>query len=153
MLLTVRNYVGFEVLSAVVTKSTVFWVITPCSPMKVNLRFGGSYRLLLQDRRISRARNQPDSRWQVVGGISTDYTALYPRRWLTDRRNVMGWSVNRFVFLMGTPLVFCEDVAGFSNIMSVKLMLEMVTETVLQSVAPVRAELRDTASPRRGSES
>jgi hypothetical protein len=26
-------------------KSTVFWGITPCSPLKVNGRFGGKYRL------------------------------------------------------------------------------------------------------------
>jgi hypothetical protein len=28
--------VGFEVLTVVVTKSTIFWDITPCSPLKVN---------------------------------------------------------------------------------------------------------------------
>jgi hypothetical protein len=34
-------FVGFEVLAAVVMKSTIFWDITPCSPLKVNRRFGG----------------------------------------------------------------------------------------------------------------
>jgi ribosome maturation factor RimP len=33
--------VGFEVLTAVVMKSNVFWDIMPCSPLKVNRRFGG----------------------------------------------------------------------------------------------------------------
>jgi hypothetical protein len=28
--------VGVEILTAVVMKSTVFWDITPCSPLKVN---------------------------------------------------------------------------------------------------------------------
>jgi hypothetical protein len=37
-------------------KSTIFWDITPCSPLKVNRRFGGTYCLHLQGRRISRAR-------------------------------------------------------------------------------------------------
>jgi hypothetical protein len=32
-------YVGFEVLTAVVMKSYIFWDITPCSPFKVNQRF------------------------------------------------------------------------------------------------------------------
>jgi hypothetical protein len=32
-------YVGFEALSAVVMKSSIFWVITPCSPLKVNQFF------------------------------------------------------------------------------------------------------------------
>jgi hypothetical protein len=50
--------VGFRVLTAVVMKSSIFWDITPCSPLKVNRRFGGTCRLHLQDRRISRERNQ-----------------------------------------------------------------------------------------------
>jgi hypothetical protein len=29
-------YVGFEVLTAVVMKSTVFWDMTPCSPLKLS---------------------------------------------------------------------------------------------------------------------
>jgi hypothetical protein len=32
--------VEFEVLIAVVMKSTIFWEIVPCSPLKVNRRFG-----------------------------------------------------------------------------------------------------------------
>jgi hypothetical protein len=35
-----RNYVAFEVLTAVVMKSSIFWDITPCSPLKVNRSFG-----------------------------------------------------------------------------------------------------------------
>jgi hypothetical protein len=34
-------------------KSTIFWDITPCSPLSVNRRFGGTYRLHLQVRKIS----------------------------------------------------------------------------------------------------
>jgi hypothetical protein len=55
---TVR-LVGIEVLTAVVMKSTIFWDITPCSLLKVNRRFGGTYRLHLQGRRTSRASNLP----------------------------------------------------------------------------------------------
>jgi hypothetical protein len=36
-------------------KSYIFWDITPCSPLKVNRRFGETSRLHLQDRRISQA--------------------------------------------------------------------------------------------------
>jgi hypothetical protein len=56
---------GSEVLTTVVIKSTIFWDITPCSPFKVNQRLGGTYRLHLQGRRRSRARNQRESRWQA----------------------------------------------------------------------------------------
>jgi hypothetical protein len=30
---TLSGYVGFEVLTAVVMKSTIFWDVTPCSPL------------------------------------------------------------------------------------------------------------------------
>jgi hypothetical protein len=51
------HYLGFEVLIAVFMKSTIFWNTTPCSPLKVNRRFEGTYRFHLQARIISRARN------------------------------------------------------------------------------------------------
>jgi hypothetical protein len=34
------HFVGFEVLTAVVVKSSIFCDIKPCSPLKVNRRFG-----------------------------------------------------------------------------------------------------------------
>jgi hypothetical protein len=46
-------------------KSSIFWDITPCSPLKVNQRFGGTCRLQLQGQRISRARNQSESMGQT----------------------------------------------------------------------------------------
>jgi hypothetical protein len=85
-------YLGFEVLTAVVMKSTIFWDITACSPLKANRRYGGIYCLHLQGLKIIRARNQRESRWQTgledggdiflrkFGWLSTGYTALYPRR-------------------------------------------------------------------------
>jgi hypothetical protein len=48
-------FLRFEILTVVVMKSTVFWDITPCSPLKVNRHFGGKYRLHIQDRKISSA--------------------------------------------------------------------------------------------------
>jgi hypothetical protein len=36
-----------EVLTAMVMMSSVFWDITPCSPLEINRRFGGTFRLLL----------------------------------------------------------------------------------------------------------
>jgi hypothetical protein len=48
------NFVAFEeVLTAVVMKSNIFWNITPCSPLKINRSFGGTYHLHLQGRKIS----------------------------------------------------------------------------------------------------
>jgi hypothetical protein len=39
ILKNIKRYVGFEVLTAVGMKSTIFWDITPCSPLSVNWRF------------------------------------------------------------------------------------------------------------------
>jgi hypothetical protein len=46
----------------------IFWDITPCSPLKVNRRFGRTYDLHLQNR-VSRAQYLPESRWQVGGDM------------------------------------------------------------------------------------
>jgi hypothetical protein len=37
-------------------KSTIFWDITSCSPLKVSRRLGGTYRLHLQGQRIIRVK-------------------------------------------------------------------------------------------------
>jgi hypothetical protein len=74
-------------------KSSIFWDITKCSPLKVNRRIGGTYRLHLQSRRISQARNDGEASFLVrlffdtedggdmffrsAGWLSRDYTALY----------------------------------------------------------------------------
>jgi hypothetical protein len=49
---THKNHAKFEVVTAVVTKSSIFWDITPYIPLKVNRCFRGTYSLHLQGRRI-----------------------------------------------------------------------------------------------------
>jgi hypothetical protein len=39
------RHVLFEAITAVTMKNSMVWDIRPCSPMKVNRRFGGIYRL------------------------------------------------------------------------------------------------------------
>jgi hypothetical protein len=51
-------FVGFEVLTAVVMKSYIFWDIMLCSPLKVNRRYGGTCHLHHQGRRMSQAKHQ-----------------------------------------------------------------------------------------------
>jgi hypothetical protein len=53
---------GFEAFKPVVMKSSVLWNITPCSPLKVNRRFGETCHLHLQHRRINHAWNQCEIR-------------------------------------------------------------------------------------------
>jgi hypothetical protein len=61
----VQNLVVFEILTTAVMKNFIFCDITPCSPLKEKRCFGEIFRLLLQGRRISQARNQLE-----VGSIS-----------------------------------------------------------------------------------
>jgi hypothetical protein len=55
-----KSYTGFEILTAVITNSSIFWDITPCRPMKVKIGFGGTYRLHLQGI-ISRTRRRHEA--------------------------------------------------------------------------------------------
>jgi hypothetical protein len=67
-----HSYVGLEILTAVV----MIWDITLCSPLKVSRCFGGTYRLHLQGRNISRARNQLEGRWQAIVLFKQSYVSL-----------------------------------------------------------------------------
>jgi hypothetical protein len=53
--------------------NTIFCEITLYSPLKDNWRFGGSYLLHIQRRRISQTRNERENRWQAL--------VLRPWRW------------------------------------------------------------------------
>jgi hypothetical protein len=63
-------FVGFEVLTAVVMSNSIFWDITPCSPLKDNRRLGGTCHIHLRWRRIS----QLASYWFPARHIFQFYT-------------------------------------------------------------------------------
>jgi hypothetical protein len=92
---TITPYVGFEILTAVVMKSSIFWDIM----LKVNWHFGGTYRLYLQGRKISWARNQRESRWQAdlpgsaVCWVSTDISEEHIASLLRVKK--IGWANNQ----------------------------------------------------------
>jgi hypothetical protein len=65
-------------------KSIIFWDITPCSPLKVNRRFRGMYRLHLQGQGISQARNQHKSRWQAAYSSTLKMEAIYSSEMSVD---------------------------------------------------------------------
>jgi hypothetical protein len=62
-------------------KSTIFWGITLYNPLKVNRRFGGTYRLHLQGRKISRGKNQPISACHLLSRWCLARLILRPLRW------------------------------------------------------------------------
>jgi hypothetical protein len=85
--------VTFEVFTSVTMKNAVFWDMGPCRSC-VNRRFGGTYRLHLQGRKICE-RGTSVSRWLESAvypeneidtflrnvGSHMIYTAPYPRKW------------------------------------------------------------------------
>jgi hypothetical protein len=61
-------------------KSFIFWDIKPCSPLKLNRRFGGTCRLHLQGWRVSRGRNQHEPGSKIA---CISYCLPPPKRRLT----------------------------------------------------------------------
>jgi hypothetical protein len=52
------DFSGSTVKTILNRKSTVFLDVTPCSPVEIHRSYGRMYYLHLQDRRVSKARNQ-----------------------------------------------------------------------------------------------
>jgi hypothetical protein len=74
-----EEHVGFKVITAMVMKSTIFWVIMLCSPLTVNRCFGGKYRLHLQGRK-NKLRKKPPA-------FTLVFCSVYffrPRRWYSS---------------------------------------------------------------------
>jgi hypothetical protein len=109
--------VGFEVLTAVVMKSTIFWDIKPCSPLKVNRRFWRTYRLHFQGQRIGLARNQlyfpPDftlvscsaysSTLKMEAICSSEATVDFQRRYIPEDSTLHGNIVCHSAHFLGIP--------------------------------------------------
>jgi hypothetical protein len=69
-----------EVLTVVVMKSSFFWYITPCSPLKVSWHFGGTYHLHLQGWRIHQ-----ETSMKAGGRQSWFLVSLILRPWIWKR--------------------------------------------------------------------
>jgi hypothetical protein len=62
---------GFEVLTSVVMKSSVFWVIIMWRQLEVSCRFGRTYGIHLQSWRVSQARSRQQAKQDSVVAFST----------------------------------------------------------------------------------
>jgi hypothetical protein len=58
MLCWAVDFLGFEVFTAVVMNSIIFWDMASCSPSSVNPRFGVTYCLNLQGRKNHFSKDQ-----------------------------------------------------------------------------------------------
>jgi hypothetical protein len=81
-------------------KTSIFWDIIPYSPLELDRRLGGTCRLHLQGRRISRAHTclmqiscsaysstlkmEATCSSETSADFQTDYKASYPRRWYSS---------------------------------------------------------------------
>jgi hypothetical protein len=72
-----KNHIGGIIEHTTISSRRVLYPV-PCSPLKGNWRFGGTYRIDLQCR-ISRVKKQCESRWQAE--VSGPY--FHPKRRLT----------------------------------------------------------------------
>jgi hypothetical protein len=103
------SYVGFKVPTALVMKSIIFWNITPCSPLSVNRRFGGTYRLPPAFTLVSYSgylldlEDGGDMFLRNVGWHSNDYTALYPRKWYSSRHGLFSWNLTFLYCVQNRP--------------------------------------------------
>jgi hypothetical protein len=77
---TSQHNIGFEVLTTIVTNNSIFWDITLCSPLKINLRSRGICYLHLQGIML------PTSRWFLAWFILRSWQwrrQIRPKRQLT----------------------------------------------------------------------
>jgi hypothetical protein len=99
----------FEVLRAVLTKTYVFWDITPCSPLKINRRFGVTCRLLQCESRLQAELlccTHLLSRWFLVWLIFRTWR----RRRLVPAERPLTFSGPHGVLSYGTELLsFCPS--------------------------------------------
>jgi hypothetical protein len=54
---------------------SLFWEITPCSPLKVNRHFGGTCRLHLQGLKVSQAINYHEAASKQAGVLCLHFSS------------------------------------------------------------------------------
>jgi hypothetical protein len=91
-----------------ILKSSIYWDITLCSPLKVSRRFRGTYRSLLQGR-MSRARYEHESRWQAETSVDFQRTT---QRYIPEDRTPHNHRCEDLKFYRYDSL-FSLEISGF----------------------------------------
>jgi hypothetical protein len=112
--------------------STIFWYITPCSPLQVNRRFGGTYRLHLQGWRIFRTRNQREKGWQAELGLKINSVLHFLRL-----KCCMNFSSSQCVLNI-SPIPSSLTWLDYRNNIRRSQIMQLIVHTFLQ--APVRPD-------------
>jgi hypothetical protein len=92
------KYRNFLKKLIVTLKSSIFCNIIPCSPLKVNRRFGGTRHLHLQSRRMSQARNQHETTAPASCWFLAYYSALNIEMTYSSETSVdFHWTTRRYI--------------------------------------------------------
>jgi hypothetical protein len=83
-------YLIFEVLAAVVMKSTIFWDTTPYSPLNVNRRYGGTYSLNPQGRKNKLSKKPAWKQVEIQAGflLNLFFGSWRWRRYIPPKRQL-----------------------------------------------------------------
>jgi hypothetical protein len=76
------------VCTVTILKIYIFWDIMPCTPLKVNWRFGGTCCLHLQARRVSRESNQCNAGNKQSNQLAEILVYIANRRAMQDNKQV-----------------------------------------------------------------
>jgi hypothetical protein len=85
-----------------VTKCSVFWDVTKCSPMKVNLRFVELHRFQLQCQRVNQVRNQPTASFMLISFLIYLLTLKMDVIFSSETSVDFRWTTLRYISEDGT---------------------------------------------------
>jgi hypothetical protein len=101
-----NDYVRFVVLTAVITYNSIFWDVTPCSPLKVNRRFGRTYLLHFQDRRLSQGRIYREaSRARLVSYVAYSSVLKIEETYPSETSADFQWATRHYIPEVGMLFV------------------------------------------------
>jgi hypothetical protein len=129
-----------EILTAVNMKSTIFWNITPCSPLKVRRRFGESYRLHFQGQ-MNREKYQHERGWQAAVFTLVSYFAYSTLKmmiWYSETSAEFELNIRRYISEDGT---LRRNITYFENPIQYKYFRPLF------DIAKYRGRLRSVAFP------
>jgi hypothetical protein len=120
--------------NSAIIKSSFFWVIMPCSPLKVNRNFGGTYRHYLQGLKISQARKQLEvgSKQSFMLVSCSAYSSTLKMNVPPKRRLTFQRTIQRYILKVKTlhnhhcdNLKFCHYILWNDTIRTGRPMFEI----------------------------